>query len=570
MTAIASPNLDRSLDSTLARLKERAPAFAALSVAERVELLEHIRRAYFAVLPEAIAAGCRAKGLDPEAPEAGEEWLAHGLCVVRHLRLLKQSLEEIAQLGSPRIDAGRFRTRAGGGLALKVYPSTPLEAITFPGITAEVYLRRELTREQVLENQASFYKKPHGGKLALVLGAGNVPSIPPRDVLTKMFNEGKVCVLKMNPVNAYLGPFLERAFAEAIRRGFLAVVYGGAEEGGYLAHHPLVDEVHITGSDRTHDAIVWGPPGPERDERRRRGEPLLKKEITSELGNVSPVIVIPGAWTEPELRHQAQNVAGMVTNNASFNCNAAKLLVQAHGWPKRKEFLAHIERALASTPPRRAYYPGAAERFRLFTEGRRGDVSLVGRPHEGELPWAIVSDVDAGDPADRAFTTEPWCSVLDETALGSPEPTAFLAQAVDFLNERVWGTLCATLLAPASALADTAFARALEQAIERLRYGTVAVNLWPAVGFSLGNTPWGGHPSSTLADIQSGRGFISNTLMLEGIEKVVLRAPPRTSPKPPWFPDHRTGRELGRRLTELEREGSWSRLPSVAWAALRG
>jgi aldehyde dehydrogenase (NAD(P)+) len=569
MTAIASLNSRLPLDSTLARLKERAPAFAALSIAERLELLEHIRQAYFALLPEAIREGCRAKGLDPEAPEAGEEWLAHGLCVVRHLRLLKQSLREIAQFGSPRLEAGKFRTRAGGGQALKVYPSTPLEALTFPGITAEVYLRRELTREQILENQAPFYKKPHRGKLALVLGAGNVPSIPPRDVLTKMFNEGKVCILKVNPVNAYLGPFLERAFAEAIRRGFFAVVYGGAEEGGYLSHHPLVDEVHITGSDRTHDAIVWGPPGPEREERRRRGEPLLAKEITSELGNVSPVIVIPGAWTEPELCFQAENVAGMVTNNASFNCNAAKLLVQARLWPKREGFLAQIERSLASTPLRRAYYPGAAERFRLFTEGRRG-VSLIGRPREGELPWAIVPDVDARDAADRAFTTEPWCSVLDETALGSPDPTAFLEEAVRFLNERVWGTLCATVLAPAAALADPGFARVLEQAIEDLRYGTVALNLWPAVGFSLGSTPWGGHPSSTLADIQSGRGFISNTLMLEGVEKVVVRAPPRTSPKPPWFPSHRTCAELGRSLTELEKEGSWSKLPSVAWAALRG
>ena len=48
--------------------------------------------------------------------------------------------------------------------------------------------------------------------------------------MTKLFNQGKVCVLKMNPVNAYLGPILEEAFAEAIARGFLAIVYGGAEE----------------------------------------------------------------------------------------------------------------------------------------------------------------------------------------------------------------------------------------------------------------------------------------------------------------------------------------------------
>ena len=73
--------------------------------------------------------------------------------------------------------------------------------------------------------------------------------------------------------------------------GYLAVCYGGADVGAYLVEHPLIDEIHITGSDKTHDMMVWGPPGPEREERKRKKEPKLKKEITSELGNVSPVIV---------------------------------------------------------------------------------------------------------------------------------------------------------------------------------------------------------------------------------------------------------------------------------------
>ena len=44
-----------------------------------------------------------------------------------------------------------------------------------------------------------------------------------------------------------------------------------------------------------------------------RGEPLLKKRITSELGNVSAVLVVPGPWTEADLEYQGRNVAGMVT-----------------------------------------------------------------------------------------------------------------------------------------------------------------------------------------------------------------------------------------------------------------
>jgi len=47
------------------------------------------------------------------------------------------------------------------------------------------------------------------------------------------------------------------------------VVYGGAEVGRFLVYHPQVDDVHITGSDLTHDLIVWGPPGAERERRKR-------------------------------------------------------------------------------------------------------------------------------------------------------------------------------------------------------------------------------------------------------------------------------------------------------------
>src|SRR5690606_7783916 len=125
-------------------------------------------------------------------------------------------------------------------------------------------------------------RDPDGG-VALILGAGNVSSIPPMDVFTKMFIEGFVCVVKMNPVNEWAGPILERALAPLVERGFLRFVYGGGDVGTYLVEHPGVHDVHITGSDKTHDLIVWGPPGPERERRKKANDPILKKPISSEL-----------------------------------------------------------------------------------------------------------------------------------------------------------------------------------------------------------------------------------------------------------------------------------------------
>ena len=126
-----------------------------------------------------------------------------------------------------------------------------------------------------------------------------------------------------DPVRHSRSPRLANAaFAAAVERGYLAVVRGGADVGAYLVEHPQVDEIHITGSDRTHDAIVWGPPGPERDARRKRRSPLLKKPISSELGNISPVLLVPGPYTDDEIAFQAQSIAAGILNNASFNCNA--------------------------------------------------------------------------------------------------------------------------------------------------------------------------------------------------------------------------------------------------------
>lgn len=106
--------------------------------------------------------------------------------------------------------------------------------------------------------------------------------------MQKLFVEGSVAILKLNPVNDYIGPYLEGAFAELVADGFVRFAYGGATVGQYLVYHPDVDQIHITGAAATHDAIVWGT---RRDAvaRRDRNDPLLAKPITSELGNVSPV-----------------------------------------------------------------------------------------------------------------------------------------------------------------------------------------------------------------------------------------------------------------------------------------
>jgi aldehyde dehydrogenase (NAD(P)+) len=560
------PSGRRRLDEAVARLQEGARTFARLSLDDRIRLARSMQEGYLKVAERSVRAACWDKGIQFDTPPAGEEWVAP-CCVIRQLRLVQKTLAALRRTGNTPI--GKIGHTLDGHLAVQVFPASRIDGLLFNGVRVDVHLQREMGEAEMHASRARFYKRPdHDGRVVLVLGAGNSNSIPAMDVVSKLFNEGKVCVLKMNPVNAYLGPFLEQAFAGAIAQRFLAVVYGGVNEGEYLAHHDGIDEIHLTGSDRTFDELVWGPPGTDRELRKLQGRPLLRKPVTAELGNVSPVIVVPGPYTEAELAYQAEDVASGLIFNASFNCNAPQVVVTARRWAQREQFLGAVERVLADSRPRKAYYPGAEGRWRAFSEGR-ADVRHFGTPSEDALPWTLIPGMKPDDRTERAYATECLCPILYETQLGSPDPVEFLDRAVTFANERLWGTLCAGLVVHTKTMKDSRLGEATERAIARLRYGAVCVNAWSGYLFAFGTPPWGAHPSSSSADIQSGRGWVHNTAMLEGIEKAVLRHPIVIKPKPVTFPSHRTAHTVIRRLTALEEQASWRRLPAVLSAALR-
>lgn len=389
------------------------------------------------------------------------------------------------------------------------------------------------------------------------------------DAFTKMFIEGLVCIIKMNPVNEWVGPHLEYALAPLIDAGYLRIVYGGAEVGRALVESQLIADVHITGSDRTHDLIVWGPPGPERERRLREGAPLLQVPISSELGNVSPVAIVPFEYSDDELRFQARNVATMVANNASFNCNAAKMLITSARWPQRERFLNLLEKSLEGMPTRRAYYPGAFQRYEALV-GTHPNVKILGSRTDTHLPWTLLLDVDAEREDQPLFTTEPFCSILSETCVGSSDPVEFLYRATEFMNERLWGTLNATLIIAPKLERDGTVRRVVDECIAALRYGTVAINHWPGLCYGAATLPWGGHPSATLSNIQSGLGWVHNTYMLEGIEKSVIRGPIKMWPTPPWFSDNRHTTALGPRLVAMEAKPSLWKVPGIARVAMCG
>jgi aldehyde dehydrogenase (NAD(P)+) len=442
---------------------------------------------------------------------------------------------------APRI-TGQLGRSPDDRTTVPLHPLDNYDRTLFLGYESQAWLAPGVDPARLAWHQASFYRQQDPeGHVVLVLGAGNVGSISILDVLYHSFVEGGVCLLKMNPVNAYLGPLYERAFAPLVERGFLSLVHGGAEVGAFLVEHPDVDAIHVTGSVDTHDRIVWGPPGPEREQRKRDGEPLTKKRVTSELGNVSPALIVPARYSDRELDRMARSLSGMVVNNASFNCVALKLLVTARDWPQRAELLARISRVLAQTPTRFAYYPGADARYASLVGGvEPGRVQRIGDTPKGHLPWTLVTELDAGERS-PLFEIEPFCSILSEAVFDGGTAPEFLQSATRFVN----------------ALVD-------------LRYGTVCINAWPATAYGLGAPPWGGAPGASLADAQSGIGWGHNALLLEQVHKVVLRSPLLSFPEPFWCPGHRHLSDLGRAFSEHEASPGLRRAAQAAWFGVLG
>ena len=511
-----------------------------------------------AVADDWADAACRAKGIDPHSSLAGEEWIAGPVATLLNLRLLIRSLQAGGQ--PPPV---RLSQRPDGQAVAQVFPDNAMDRLLWWGYRGEVWIEPGQPA-----TQGNIYRQASKGKLGLVLGAGNISSIAPMDALYKLFAENQVVLVKMNPVNAYMGPFLEQAFDSLQQDGFFEVAYGGADLGRYLCQHPAIEAIHMTGSHRTHDAIVWGETPGEQAQRKAVHTPVLTKPMTSELGCVTPILVVPGDWSAADLRFQARQVASMVAHNASFNCVAAKVLVTAKGWPQRQAFLEQVHQELARTPRRQAYYSGAHERYDAFLDRypqavQQGDGALIA----DELPWTTISDVPA-EAGEYALTEEAFCGVLAEVALEATNAGDFLAQAVPFANEQVWGNLsCVVLIHPRT---QRRYRAQLDQAIANLRYGGIGINVWSGIVYLAGVTSWGAYPGNPLENIQSGRGVVHNTYLFDHPQKSVLYAPFRMPLTPIWFADHKNLRELAQHYAALQAQPSWRKLLDVFLAALSG
>jgi len=572
---VATPDVHTELTAILEELRDAAPRWVALPPGELAGLLGEVRDHTLEVAEEWVARSSEAKGLPPGSPLRGEEWASGPWSLLAGLNGMIHTLEQLAA-GRDPLEGKRIRTHDNGQVLVDVFPSDHWEALLLSGYTGTVWQQPGITVDNLRQHTAVRFLPGQAPepRVGLVLGAGNINAIPALDALTEMVREGKTCLVKLNPINDYLEPLLNRAFAPLVERGFVRFVRGDGEIGAFLTEHRLVDTIHITGSARTHDRIVFGP-GPEGEARKARNEPRLDKPISSELGGVGGTLVVPGPWTDRDIRFQAEHIVTQKLHNAGFNCVASQVLVVSKGWSGTPKLLAAVEdvlrEVLENRPP---YYPGTDQRRAVFTDAHP-DATVLGQRN----PFVMVKGLQPGS-GDVCFREEAFGPVFAVAEIDETDPARFLERATAFANDELFGTLSSQIVIHPTT--ERTYAAALEQAIADLRFGAIGVNAWSGAAFLLPNATWAAFPGHTLDDVQSGIGVVHNALMFDKPQKTVVRGPfqefPRTlargvmhwSPKPFWFVTHAKADQVGRYLTRFEATKNPVLLAPLFAAALTG
>jgi len=278
------------IEAAVAALAKNKAAWAAVDLPGRIALLDRILKDTVAAADAWAAAAIPARRLPKSGPVSGEEYLLGPWPTVRCARLYRETLAELHHTGT--LQPGKTRSVGSGQVAARVFPASIYDTMLFFGTTAEIWMEPGVTASNLADTMGQTYRgKAPETQVSLVLGAGNVTAISSTDVLHKLLVENHVVVLKMNPVNDYAGRFIAKAFAALIDGGFLRIVYGGVAEGARLTEHDEVTDIHLTGSDKTHDAIVFGPG--EQGRKNKLARTIINdREFSSELPNEFPSSVV--------------------------------------------------------------------------------------------------------------------------------------------------------------------------------------------------------------------------------------------------------------------------------------
>jgi aldehyde dehydrogenase (NAD(P)+) len=224
------PPLVERLDRVLTELRAGEKAWAETPLAGRAQMLSAVHRLVVAHAADWVDAAVAIKGLDP-SPLVGEEWISGPWVTATNAATLAHALGGLARGRSP-LRAARFGTAPGGRTTVQVLPTSVWDRLLLNGYSAEVWLEPGVTADEARLAAGLAQRTPaRTGGIGLVLGAGNITSIAPLDVLYELIAHNRVVVLKPNPITDPLVPVWELVLAPLIDAGVLRIVMGEPTSG---------------------------------------------------------------------------------------------------------------------------------------------------------------------------------------------------------------------------------------------------------------------------------------------------------------------------------------------------
>ena len=528
------------LDRNINRLRIHSVEFSELSDEELITLLEKTIQNIQGIAYFWATLSAEKKQILQKHKE-GEEWLGGPFVSI----LTTQYYIDYLKGDSP-LTEDKYNQDTN---SYNVFPNKFIESLTFPLLKAEIRFNKNMSFKQIEEFRGFNRRIGPTDNVTLVLGAGNVSSIPFLDTLFHLVAKRSAILLKLNPVNDYLLPVFEKVFAEFIDRGFISVVNGNLDTSRYLTKHRSIDSIHLTGSNYTYENIVYDRQLTDKERSLSTITKTNKKPIFSELGNVTPIIIHPGKWTNSELKFQARKIATAKLNNSGFNCIAAQVIVLPKGWRSTEKLKKYIKFYLNKIGDTTSYYPGANESLANLKTNE--NYELVNES-SCSTPF-MTANLDADE---KYSSSEVWNTTLYFKELEYSDNESFTDISINYVNNKLWGNLGVSVLVKGSKKNKNK--RIVNKYKNDLNYGTVAINEWSAIAFIIPTMPWGGYPGNKDNDIQSGQGYVHNAYFFESPLKGIVETNFRFSRfiDPPWFVNNKKAHRLFKNLTYYQADNS--------------
>mgnify|MGYP001459324060 FL=1 len=541
------------IDRNISKLRVNSSEFLNLDKTNLISMLEQVINNIQTISYYWASLSSEKKGHLTKSKE-GEEWIGGPFSCIYALQYFIEYLQD-----EDGLDINNFDET---NKSYKVFPTKNIEKLLFPFLEGEIRFGKNLNFDQINEYRGFANRfNSNKPKITLVLGAGNVSSIPVLDALFHMIAHKSVIYIKLNPVNDYLLPIFTQVFEPFISRGFMIITEGDMEASKYLTEHDGFQHTHLTGSNYTYESIVYGRTLTDKERSLKTLPKINKKPITTELGNVTPIIVHPGNWSRSEIRHQAKKIVTAKLNNSGFNCIAAQVIVLPKDWKHTAKLKADIKNFLKKIGDTTSYYPGAIENLNdLNNSNNYEQINNL----SCSTPF-LISNLDLEH---EYGNKEVWSTALYFKEISYNSYEDFCTNSVNYVNNELWGNLGVSVLIKNYKKKKNEII--LNSYVENLKYGTVAINEWSALGFVIPSLPWGGYPGNKDNDIQSGQGYVHNSFLFESPQKGIIYSKFRLSRliDPPWFVTNKKAHRIFKNLTYYQASNSKINLIKLIFSTL--